>query len=135
MAVGVGGGGQDVDLKQAAWELEVLGDGLIQCMILGPEEAAAREAFGVWGQCAFLVRPDGYVAFRSQPISRSAISGFLTQRMGFKPIMDAAVPSWDGDLGGHAPQDGQHPQDLQRPHGHHFAVAGGQPGGDVLCLA
>ena len=76
----------------------MLGDGLIQCMILGPEEAAAREAFGVWGQCAFLVRPDGYVAFRSQPISRSAISGFLTQRMGFKPIMDAAVPSWDGDL-------------------------------------
>jgi len=82
-----GHGGQETDLQNAAWKLEALTDGLIKARVLGSEEHAAQRAFGVFGQCLFLVRPDGYIAFRSQPVDVSATIRYLQETMGVKTLM------------------------------------------------
>ena len=47
-------GGQDTNLKAASWELEVLSEGMIKCVAIDDEKA--KEIYGVWGQCLYLVR-------------------------------------------------------------------------------
>ena len=70
-----------------AWKLETLTDGLIKAHVLGPGEREAQRAFNVVGQCMFLVRPDGYVAFRSQPVDVNATVQYLQGTMGVKTLM------------------------------------------------
>ena len=36
-----------------------------------------HRAFGARSECLYLVRPDGYVGFRTQPASRDALVAFL----------------------------------------------------------
>ena len=40
-------------------------------------EGELHRGFSARSECLYLVRPDGYVAFRSQPASEEALSGFL----------------------------------------------------------
>jgi 2-polyprenyl-6-methoxyphenol hydroxylase-like FAD-dependent oxidoreductase len=40
-------------------------------------EGALHRAFSARSECLYLVRPDGYVAFRSQPASEDALRGYL----------------------------------------------------------
>ena len=49
-------GGQDTSLKAVAWELEVLSEGMIKCIVVDKEEKEAQEIYGVWGQALYLVR-------------------------------------------------------------------------------
>lgn len=75
-------GGLEKDLELLQWELCVLGEGLLECVVVDKTQKEAQKAFGVGGQCLFLVRPDGYIAFRSQPASRSVLVTFLRDRLG-----------------------------------------------------
>mmetsp|Transcript_25539 Transcript_25539/g.71422 ORF Transcript_25539/g.71422 Transcript_25539/m.71422 type:complete len:508 (-) Transcript_25539:246-1769(-) len=93
-------GGWEVDTAQTAWALSILGDGLLQCVTVGSDETDVQKAFGVRGQCLYLVRPDGYTALRSQPISRTVVSRFLTQRMGLKSIGVMSAVAADGSAAG-----------------------------------
>mmetsp|Transcript_41731 Transcript_41731/g.46499 ORF Transcript_41731/g.46499 Transcript_41731/m.46499 type:complete len:681 (+) Transcript_41731:40-2082(+) len=79
-----GHGGQETDLKQVAWKLETLTDGLIKAHVIGCGERNTQRAFNVVGQCMYLVRPDGYVAFRSQPVDINMIIRYLQSTMGVK---------------------------------------------------
>jgi hypothetical protein len=42
-------------------------------------EGALHRAFSARSECLYLIRPDGYVAFRSQPASEEALQRFLDQ--------------------------------------------------------
>jgi len=54
--------------------------------VIGRGEREAQEAYGVVGQCMFLVRPDGYVAFRSQPVDVMAVMRYLRSTLGVKGL-------------------------------------------------
>lgn len=45
--------------------------------VIGDPGAKLHEAFMAHAECAFLIRPDGYVAFRCQPADPSKIKAFL----------------------------------------------------------
>uniref|UniRef100_A0A7S4KY53 FAD-binding domain-containing protein n=1 Tax=Paramoeba aestuarina TaxID=180227 RepID=A0A7S4KY53_9EUKA len=88
-------GGQDTNLESVAWELEVLSEGLVKCVIIEEDEEEAQEVYGVWGQCLYLIRPDGYLAFRSQPINLRAISAFLSHRIGLNGVRQIMPNEWE----------------------------------------
>eukprot|EP00211_Chloroparvula_japonica_P004609 CAMPEP_0119155350 /NCGR_PEP_ID=MMETSP1310-20130426/51704_1 /TAXON_ID=464262 /ORGANISM="Genus nov. species nov., Strain RCC2339" /LENGTH=635 /DNA_ID=CAMNT_0007147947 /DNA_START=116 /DNA_END=2023 /DNA_ORIENTATION=- len=93
-------GGQDVDLNAVAWELAVLTHGLVRCVVVGREEVEAQERFGVHGQCLVLVRPDGYVGMRSQPVCLAAITQYLSHRVGLLEVAHTLPEDWRYSEGG-----------------------------------
>lgn len=49
--------------------------------VLSDPEQEAHHAYGARGQCLYLIRPDGYVAYRSQPIDVERLAGFVGQHL------------------------------------------------------
>ena len=88
-------GGREKDLTLLAWEIRVLGEGLLECIIVGKGEEEAQQAYGVSGQCLMLLRPDGYIAFRSQPASRTALLDFMINQLEFKWLAPSAPEEED----------------------------------------
>mmetsp|Transcript_25554 Transcript_25554/g.31382 ORF Transcript_25554/g.31382 Transcript_25554/m.31382 type:complete len:181 (+) Transcript_25554:11-553(+) len=84
-----GHGGQEVDLQQVAWKLETLTHGLVKAHVIGPGELDAQHKFSVAGQCMYLIRPDGYIAFRSQPVDVNKTIHYLRSTMGVKELFQA----------------------------------------------
>jgi pentachlorophenol monooxygenase len=42
-------------------------------------EGSFREAYGADGSCAFLVRPDGYIAYRQRPLEADGVVRALSR--------------------------------------------------------
>lgn len=59
----------------------------------------AHSTFGVHGQCLFLVRPDHYVGFRTEPVRRGAVCRYFRQALGINhgqpEDAPASSPSFD----------------------------------------
>ena len=55
--------------------------GFTGSLLLDPRGELHR-AFGARSECLYLIRPDGYVAFRSQPASGETLLHFLGQIFG-----------------------------------------------------
>jgi len=55
-------------------------------LIVANSERKIYKKFGVYGQCIFLIRPDGYVGFRCEPLDMEQIIGYLKTRVGVKRI-------------------------------------------------
>lgn len=59
--------------------------GIITDKLIIPQlltDAGIYSRFGVKGQCLFLIRPDGYVAFRCEPLDMDMLMGFMQSRLG-----------------------------------------------------
>lgn len=93
------------ELIQFGQRIERASNGLIRARII--RHAGVSAASGLWDvtgvahrrygasyECLYLVRPDGYVGFRSQPVEWEALMGFL-QKNAFAPgvLRDAKQPA------------------------------------------
>lgn len=71
----------DVRLPAIAAELEKSSLGLISCVVIPSSNTNLRQRYGVLGQAIFLVRPDGYIGFRGEPITVNSVLYYLRNRM------------------------------------------------------
>lgn len=55
---------------------------LIGKVLVFPAGHEAQQAFGVKGQCLFLLRPDHHVALRSEPVRRGVVHRYFKQQCG-----------------------------------------------------
>lgn len=62
---------------------ERMPEGLWEGEILLDPEGAAHARYGAEGECLYLVRPDGYVGFRSQPPLWEPLARYLEEVFGF----------------------------------------------------
>ena len=62
--------------------LAVVPEALAECEVLCDPEGLAHRRYGAGAECAYLVRPDGYVALRAQPLDAQAILGYLRRWYG-----------------------------------------------------
>lgn len=70
------------EIEAIAREMCAESAGLITDFHVVPAVAEGNhQRFGAIGQCLFLIRPDGYVAFRCEPISKSHVLGYLRARV------------------------------------------------------
>ena len=49
----------------------------VTAVLIDPAEEAAHDRYGAGSACVYLVRPDGYIAFRSQPADLAKLSEYL----------------------------------------------------------
>ncbi|KAJ3392712.1 hypothetical protein HDU92_008215 [Lobulomyces angularis] len=62
-------------------------DGLVtDFFVVQSERELDHHRLGVLGQCLFLVRPDGYVGFRCEPLKKELLKGYLKKRIFSKRI-------------------------------------------------
>merc|ERR1711879_370494 len=68
-----------------------MGDGYVafidKVAVFPSSDLEAHSAFGVQGQCLFVVRPDTYVGLRSEPVRKGAVTRY------FKSIGGLNVPA------------------------------------------
>ncbi|EQC31772.1 hypothetical protein SDRG_10561 [Saprolegnia diclina VS20] len=71
-------------------QLSALGEQIVRatngvvgtCIVVPASNTVANARFGVGGQCVFLLRPDGYVGLRCEPVSVECIVDYLGARLG-----------------------------------------------------
>jgi hypothetical protein len=78
-------------LAELSAQAEVESGGLLRSRLVRPadvpgpdgglvdQDGEAHHLYGARYECLYLVRPDGYVGFRSQPVEREPLQGYLAQ--------------------------------------------------------
>ncbi|KAJ3031654.1 UNVERIFIED_CONTAM: hypothetical protein HDU68_001734 [Siphonaria sp. JEL0065] len=67
--------------------------GLISAFAVVPKDQVHEYTrFGVEGQSLFLLRPDGHVGFRSEPVSADLLKAYLRDRVGLQKFDKSAMP-------------------------------------------
>jgi hypothetical protein len=67
-----------VQVVRVAAEAPAAGDAGAGTVVLDPE-LALHHRYGAEEECLYLIRPDGYVGYRSQPADRAALAGYLAR--------------------------------------------------------
>ncbi|CAK5194796.1 unnamed protein product [Aphanomyces euteiches] len=70
-------------------EVQLLTKGIVaDFKVIPASEANNHDMYGVKGQCLFLVRPDGYVGLRSEPVSMDDVLRYLKHRVLLTSVPD-----------------------------------------------
>jgi hypothetical protein len=69
------------DLKKFGQNLVDVNELFTDFMVISQSDIKTYDIFGVKAQCIFLIRPDGHIGLRSEPIDIDIINGYMKNRI------------------------------------------------------